>query len=259
MNMILPSERELDALFRRHHDDPLSHSWRIRMRHRFGYYATHKWYEAVLDHLVTEGCKWIDVGGGKSILPHNAKLSKELASRCDSLVGVDPSENINENTFVHQRVRSTIEDFHSESLFDLPTLRMVAEHIPSPKPAVESLARLIKPGGHVVIYTPNHWSPVSIAATLIPNRWHSFFTHLLWNTKEEDVFPTCYKMNTRNQLRVLFRDVGFTEVAFRHLANCSTFKRFRLTCFGELCLWRLLRLFSLNYPENDLLGVYLRL
>ena len=258
VNMTLPSEQDLAALFQRCSGDPASHGWRVRMRHWFGYYATQAWYEAVVDRLVTENSKWIDVGGGKSVFPYNVKLSEELAGRCELLVGVDPSDNINENTVVHQRVQSTIEDFHSEHLFDVATLRMVAEHIESPEPAVESLARLIKPGGHVVIITPHRWSPVSMVASLTPNRWHSFFTHLLWKTKDEDVFPTCYKMNTRKRLQKLFGDHGFQEVGFRHLANCATFHRFRLTCFGELCLWRCLRSLGLHYPENDLLGVYQR-
>jgi 2-polyprenyl-3-methyl-5-hydroxy-6-metoxy-1,4-benzoquinol methylase len=259
MNTILPSEKELNALFRRHSGDPLRHGWRVRMHYRFGYYSSEKQYEAVVDRLVTEGCKWIDVGGGKLIFPNGHKLSRELAGRCKLLVGVDPSEDIDENTLVHQRVKSTIEDFRSEELFDLATFRMVAEHIQHPQPVVQSLARLIMPGGKVVIYTPNRWSPVSIAASLIPNKWHSFFTHLLWNTTAEDVFPTCYKMNTRNRLRTLFRDGGFAEVGFAYLSNCSTFARFRITCFGELCLWRVFRAFRITYPENELLGIYERL
>jgi SAM-dependent methyltransferase len=258
-NIVLPSEHDLDALFRRHYGDPMGHGWRVKMHHRFGYHHPEKWYEAVVDCLVTDGCKWIDVGGGKSIFPYNPKLSKELADRCSLLVGVDPSNNIHENTFVHQQVQSVIEDFESDDTFDLATLRMVAEHIRQPELVVRSLARLIRPGCHAVIFTPNRWSPVSIASSLIPNRWHSSITHLLWNTNKEDVFPTCYKMNSRRQLRSLFINGGFIEADFAYLANCSTLQRFRPTCFGELCLWRLLSAFGIPYPENDLLGIYRRL
>jgi 2-polyprenyl-3-methyl-5-hydroxy-6-metoxy-1,4-benzoquinol methylase len=228
------------------------------MYHRFGYYSTETWYEAVVDRLVADGCKWIDVGGGKSVFPHNPELAKELANRCKLLVAVDPSDNLDENRLAHQRVQCTIEEFRSEEVFDLATLRMVAEHIQRPELVVESLARAIKPGGRVVVYTPNRWSLVSIAASLIPNKWHNVFTHLLWNTEAEDVFPTYYRMNTRKRLRSLFCDGGFSEAGFSCLASCSTFARFRPTCFGELCIWRLLRTLRVMYPENDLLGVYER-
>ena len=258
MKIEFPSEKDMNAFAWKRQGDPKNHGWRVRMHHRFGYFSSQKWYEAVVDRLVTDDSKWLDVGGGKTVFPYNKKLSEELASRCDLLVGVDPSDNIRENTIVHKQVHSTIEDFDSETGFDLATLRMVAEHIDSPRPAVQSLARLIKPGGHVVIYTPNRWAPVSLAASVIPNRWHSFFTRILWNTKDEDVFPTRYKMNTRKQLRSHFLEEGFDEANFRYLSNCSTFQRFRVTCFGELCAWRTLRLLGITYPENDLLGIYER-
>ena len=254
----LPSDSNLASLLRHHQGEVGSCGWRVKMRHRFGYFATEEWYAAVVDHLLDQKSKWIDVGGGKSIFPHNRKLSEELAERCELLVGVDPSDNIHQNTYVHEPVQGLIENFRSERRFDLATLRMVAEHIPNPEPSLESLSRLMNLGGYVVIYTPNRWAPVSIAASLVPYRWHSFLTHLLWQTKSEDVFPTCYKLNTRKRLNELFGDHGFKEVAFRYLGNCSTLSRFPGTQFAELSVWSLLHRMGMTYPENDLLGIYQR-
>ena len=125
---ILPSSyQELDQLFRRFFGDPARHGWRVRMRHRFGYAPGDYWYQAVVDRLVNDGCNWIDVGGGKSIMPFNEPLAAELASRCNLLVGVDPSENLNQNPYVGQRFVGMIEDYRSEPVFDLVTMRMVVE------------------------------------------------------------------------------------------------------------------------------------
>jgi SAM-dependent methyltransferase len=258
-NNLLPTQRDLQQHFDSLYGDVRKHGWRVRMRHRFGYYSSEDWYEATVDRLVTKGCSWLDVGGGKSVFPHNQRLSTALSQRCGFLVGVDPSENIEENPYVHQRAKCMIEEYQSERKFDLASLRMVAEHIQEPKPAIESLARLIKPGGKVVIFTPNRWSPVSVAASIIPFRLHQPITHLLWGTKGEDVFPTAYKMNTRNRLRTLFGEGGFSEIAFAYLDNCSVFQRFRISCFLELSLWWVFRKLRLRYPENNLLGVYERL
>lgn len=251
-----PTADALDELFREHHGDPSNHGWRVRMHHRFGYHSTPRRYEGFVDQLVDGDCQWLDVGGGKSVFPHNTKLSKALAKRCKHLVGVDPSPNIHQNQIVHEGHESTIEDFKTSELFDLATLRMVAEHVEHPKQAVQALARLVKPGGYVVILTPYKWAPVSIIAALVPNRWHSFFTGLLWNTKDEDVFPTRFRMNTRSALKTLFEDEAFDEAYFEHLSNCSTFQRFPLTCFIELSIWKVLNRFSITYPENDLLAIY---
>ena len=258
MNLKLLNKTDLESVARRLYGDPMQQGWRIRSYHRFGYYSPQTWYEAVVDRLVTPKCRWLDIGGGKSVFPHNAKLAKELAQRCTLLVGVDPSDNIYNNTVIHHAEKCMIEDFHSDNSFDLATMRMVAEHITDPKVVVAALARLVKPGGYVVIFTPNRWSVVPLMASLIPNKLHSFFTHLLWNTVETDVFPTFYKMNTRKRLRTLFDAGGFTEVWFKHLADCATLSSFKPTCLAELCLWRFFNSIGSNYPENNLLGVYVR-
>ncbi len=253
---ILPTKKNLLDDFHACYGDVRNHGWRVRMRHWFGYFDPENWYEALVDRLVIPQCSWIDVGGGKSIFPNNRGLAEKLARRCAFVVGVDPSDNINENKLVHERARCRIEEYRSDRFFDLATFRMVAEHIQEPESAVAALARLIKPGGKVVIYTPNRWSPVSIAAAVIPFRLHHSITNLLWQTKEEDVFPTVYKMNTRKRLRSLFENGDFRETGFAYLDNCSTFQRFRLSCFLELSLWRIFRTVGLTYPENNLLGVY---
>ena len=255
---VMPTPQEVEALVRRHYGPPCLRGWRVRMSHRFGFFSPEDWYQCVVARLVTAGCRWVDVGGGRSVFPYNTKLSMDLANRCALLVGVDPSDNVEHNELVHKAVKARIEDFTSEDKFDLATLRMVAEHIAEPKLLVRALSRLIKPRGHVVLYTPHRWSPVSIAASLIPNQWHHHVTRFLWNVDERDVFPTYYRMNTRRCLRRLFRDGGFDEVCFAYLANCSSFERFRVTYFLELCAWRSLRAIGLRYPECNLLGIYKR-
>lgn len=251
-----PSPTDLASRFFAEFGDVKNHGWRIRMRSRFGYHEPDAWYEAVVDRLVKEDCTWLEVGGGKIVFPGNRSLAERIVERCRHLVSVDPSDNLDENRFCHEKVKTTIAEYRSERRFDLATLRMVAEHIEDPASALASLARVVKTGGKVVIYTPNYWSPAAFFARLIPFRFHQFFTHFLWQTEQEDVFPTFYRMNTRRRLRDLFRRNGFEEVGFMYLGNCTTFQRFRCTCFLELLFWRVLRGLNLKYPENVLLGVY---
>ncbi len=258
MNDIWPAETDLDELFRCHYGDPMRHGWRVKMAHRFGYFSTDRWYEAVVDRLVTPGCRWVDVGGGRHVFPNNPELARELAGRCAFLLAVDPSDNVGDNSLAHDRRQSTIEDFTSDETFDLATLRMVAEHFQHPERSVASLSGLIKPGGHVVIYTPSIWSPLSLAAMIIPNRWHYHLTKLLWDTREKDVFPTYYRMNSRARLRSLFREGGFSEVVFAYLDSCSTWQRYRWTCYAEMSVWRVFRALGLRYLEHNILAIYRR-
>ncbi len=256
MTSLLPTRKNLEKIVQSRLGDQ-GPTWYARTRLRFGYFPKDIWYEATVDSLVTEETVWIDIGGGKTVFENNHALAQNLSERCSLLVGLDPSDNLDENQVVHQRVKSTLEKCRSERSFDLATLRMVAEHLPDPEAAVESLARLVKPGGRVVIYTPNRWSPISIASSIIPFRLHHPVKRLIWHTEEEDTFPTVYGMNTRRRLRHLFERGGFQETAFAYLDEATLLgKRPRMVYYVQLLLWRILQSAGLKCPENSLLGIY---
>jgi SAM-dependent methyltransferase len=250
---------EVEAVFSQKYGmDPSAMGWGPRFRFRFGYFTPDDYYEATVSRLITLGCTWLDVGSGRNLFPSNQSLARTLAQRCGLLVGVDPDETINENELVHERVRARIETFESKRTFDVITLRMVAEHVTDPEGTAAALARLTKPGGQVVVYTINRWSPVSIVTWLVPFRLHHLPKRLLWHSEEKDTFPVAYRMNTRRALRQVFGKHGFRESEFAYLDDCRTFARFRSMLILELCLWRCLHALGVTYPENCLLGVYER-
>jgi SAM-dependent methyltransferase len=185
-------------------------------------------------------------------------LTRDLAERCGLLIGVDSDDTIDENAFVHQRFKTRIEDFRSDKLFDLVTFRMVAEHITNPQQVIESLVKLTKPGGKVVIYTVNRWSPVPLITWMVPFRFHHSVKELLWGTERKDTFPVAYRMNTRGELVRLFEAENFRECYFGYLDDCRSLARFRVTLFLELCAWKFARSLGFRYPETCLLGVYER-
>jgi SAM-dependent methyltransferase len=255
---LAPTWTDLERMFYLKYGDPDATGWGPRMRFRHGYFTPEDFYEATVAKLVEEGCTWIDVGCGRDIFPDNRHLARVLAHRSGTLIGVDPDDRLDENPFVHQRVKCTIDDFHTDLTCDLVTLRMVAEHISDPRAAIASLARITRPGGKVVVYTVNRWAPVSILARIIPFGLHHPIKRLLWNTEERDTFPVVYRMNTRKRLARLFEVGGFTELYVDRLDDCRTSGRFRILHSLELMFRRLFRALGLRYPENCILGVYER-
>jgi len=255
--VMLPTEEELLGWDRHHSTRGKRRGWRVRMRRALGYFGPETWYQAVVSRLVTGQSRWVDVGGGHSVFPQSAKLSRELADRCELLVGVDPSENILRNEFVHQRSRTTIQEYQANTTFHLATLRMVAEHITNPDEVAASLARLVKPDGCVVIYTPNRWSLITVISAITPNRWHASLVRLLTpNRQSGDVFPAYYRMNMRRTLKHTFETHGFREVAFTYLDDSALMQRFRFACFLELIVWKTFHLLGIAYPENNILAIY---
>ena len=230
--------------------------WAPRRRLRFGYHPPADHYETLINKLVTEYTDWIDVGGGGALFPNNETLARVLSERARRLVGVDPSDNIDTNSFLHEHVKCRIQEYKTNEQFDLATLRMVAEHIMYPTSVIRALNRLLRHSGVVVVFTVNRWSPVTMVSRLLPFALHHPVKKIFWGSEEKDTFPTVYKMNTRKHLKKLFADNGFEEKLFAYLDDLSVFGRFKLLNYAELFMWQILKGLRLSYLENCLLGVY---
>lgn len=254
-----PTEAELRRFFWTKYGDPATGRSVPRLRHKFGCYSPDDFYELLVEKLVGPDTRWMDVGCGRNIFPSNSKLARRLADHCELLVGVDPDETLEDNTFVHRKLRSSIEQVEIDEPFNLITLRMVAEHVVEPERVLENLRRLTAVGGLVVIYTVNKWSPASIIAKLTPMGVHHTVKRFLWRTDEKDTFPVAYKMNTRKTLAALFEKFGFRERHFAFLDDTRTSNRFPALQVVELSVRNVLRFVGSKYPENCLLGVYERI
>jgi 2-polyprenyl-3-methyl-5-hydroxy-6-metoxy-1,4-benzoquinol methylase len=262
-NVVPPTAPLLARAFRRSpavlHDkygDLSKGGWAPKQRLGFGHLTPADWYEALLDALVTPQTVWLDVGCGRDLFPGNVATARRLADRCRKLVGIDPSDNIDDNAFVHQRLRMPIEAHPPGRAYDLITLRMVAEHLEAPEQVVRQLASLLLPGGQIVIYTVAGCSPSVLVAARTPLWVHHAAKRMLWRTEERDTFPTVYRMNTRKALRRLTCGEGLLEEMFAYLGDCRSTARFRLLQYVELSTWKILSLLRLHYPEGCILAVY---
>ena len=255
-NSLHITAQDLQELFLLKHGDPGRTGWSPRRRLRFGYYQPADYYEALVNKLVTAKTDWIDIGGGAALFPHNRPLSQLLSERAHRLVVVDPSDNIDRSPFPHERVRCLIEQYQTNDQFDLATLRMVAEHITNPSSVVQTLNRLLRQRGMVIIFTVNRWSPVTLVSNLFPFRLHYHIKKLFWGGEEKDTFSTVYRMNTRRRLKTLLGNYGFQERYFAYLDDLAVFSRFKFANYVELLVWRTLKRLHLRYPENCLIGVY---
>ena len=255
---ILPTPDDLARLFALKYGDPATTGPNPRRRHSHDYFLPADVYEATVANAIVPGCSWLDVGGGSSPFPDNPKLAAELAARTSHFVGVDPSANVHANPYTREKHEAFIENYHTDEPFDVATLRMVAEHVTEPGSVIASLARLLKPGGRVIILTVDLFSPITLASRFTPFGLHHPVKKLLWGGEEKDTFPTAYKMNTRRELRRLFTKGGFRESEFAHLDDCCTFSKFPLLNTLELLVWKGLWRVGLRYPECNLLGIYSR-
>lgn len=251
-----PDRTTLDQVFRLKYGPPERLGWGPTLRRRFDYYQPDDHYEALVSGLVLPGTRWLDVGCGRELFPFNQELAKVLSRRAGRLCGVDPDVTLDENPYVHEKVRARIDDYDGRHGFDLVTLRMVAEHIDDPERCLLAVDRALAPGGLCVVYTVNAASPVPLLTRGVPMSWRHHIKSFLWRTQAKDTFPTRFRMNSKSQLRRLFAGRGLQERLFLRVDDCRTLSRFRWLQALELRTRDLCRLVRMPYPEHCLLAVY---
>ena len=176
-------------------------------------------YGRVLSRYVVQSRRWLDAGCGHQLLgPGLEDLEKEIFSHARYACGVDldfPALQRHQN--LHGRARAVLDKLpFASGTFDLVSCNMVVEHLPNPESVVAEFWRVLTPRGFVVIHTPNtrNYAVIMgrIAKTLLPQQAIGKLVYWSEGRPSQDVFPTYYRANSRNDMRRLAGVVGFSEV-----------------------------------------------
>jgi SAM-dependent methyltransferase len=169
----------------------------------------------------------LDVGCGRGShtddqVPFRKQL-RTLKDKVRKVIGIDVDEAARENPFLDEfhLLTGAVWPVASDSI-DLIVCDNVMEHVADPEGFFSEVGRVLKDGGYLCIRTPNRWGYVAIAATLVPNRFHSRVTSAVQDgRKHEDVFPTLYCCNTVGKMRRMMRAHGLDSVVYPYEAEPS--------------------------------------
>lgn len=120
-----------------------------RFEKRYGH-----WKRVRLVNKFKPAGKWLDIGCGSGLNLQEAQFWKRW-----DLYGLEPVASM--ATYVQERLgipvfNTNLEEFSChEGEFDIVTMWDVLEHLPYPVEALEQVGRLLKPGGLLVLSTPN--------------------------------------------------------------------------------------------------------
>jgi SAM-dependent methyltransferase len=133
-----------------------------------------------------------------------------LAGRVRRVVGVDVTDEPHDNKNIDDALKADLARLPlRDEQFDMVIVSHVAEHLTAPEAVFRELARVLRPGGRLLLLTPNRWHYVPLVARLVPYRLHVLFNR--WRGVDaRDVFPTAYRANTARRLRALASGVGLT-------------------------------------------------
>jgi ubiquinone/menaquinone biosynthesis C-methylase UbiE len=176
-----PRER-CDELRRRHYD-------------LAGYGGPLDRYREAIRRCLRPDMAVLDAGCGSSM-----PFLREIKPHVRYAVGVD-LERLRKDPAGPDGCRADVGHlpFRDQS-FDLVISMSVIEHLEDPSRVFREFHRVLKPGGAVIVQTPNRYDYVSLIAHFTPFSFHRWIVPRVQNRAAEDVFPTRYRANTRRSL-----------------------------------------------------------
>jgi ubiquinone/menaquinone biosynthesis C-methylase UbiE len=169
----------------------------------------------------------LDVGCGRGAGDEDnvnyRKNIRVLKGKSKKVIGIDVDKNgqYNQGLDEFHHIESQYWPIEDNSI-NLLVCDNVLEHIPNPDQFFKEINRVLKDGGYVCIRTPNRWSYIALAASLIPNKWHTKVTSFVQDGRaDEDVFPTVYKCNSTRKLKKIMSHNGIDCVVYNYEATPS--------------------------------------
>jgi ubiquinone/menaquinone biosynthesis C-methylase UbiE len=154
--------------------------------------------------LVHENAWVLDAGCGTGKF-----AAKRLRGINYFLTGLDVCETAGKNQHVNFRVGGSVSSLpFADSSFDVIYGRWLVEHLENPVVAMREFYRVLKPGGRVAIFTTNLLHYYGGTAKVTPHWFHLWFNRRR-GFREDDIFPTFYRANTRRRLNELLVESGF--------------------------------------------------
>jgi ubiquinone/menaquinone biosynthesis C-methylase UbiE len=201
---------------------------------------------------------WLDLGCGRRPFPEwMSEHARRVVSRARHAVGIDLDlDSLRDHTAYRDKLMATAEALPFPSgTFDIVSANMVVEHVEDPVRMLREVRRVLKPGGAFVFHTSNrrHW-PLVLAAR-VPERLKLAMVSLLEARKADDVFPTHYRINDEERVRVLAAKAGFRIERLEQLSSSAVTVVLGPVVLAELLWIRLIRQARLAHLRSNLIVV----
>ena len=171
-------------------------------------------FEGAVRGLLRPEHALLDVGCGST-----APVLRNFRETCARLVGIDVVDLDVEIPGIELYRADLARIPLPDASIDVVMARSVMEHIEDPAAVYRELVRVLRPGGRLVFLTPNLWDYASLAACVIPNRWHGTLVAKMEGRDEEDVFPTYFKTNTFGAVKRWCHESGFELESFQYVGQ----------------------------------------
>ncbi len=193
---------------------------RLRERYRQGHPhwrpATEA-YESLIRDQLSSDALLLDLGCGRG------GIVEQLGHPLERVVGVDPDER---SLLEHRLDLIRLVAFSdclpfADRSFDLILASWLLEHLAAPAQTFEEIARVLRPGGHLVFMAPNSRHPLahlnrSLGRFASLQRW---LVERFYGRSGEDTFSTHYRANSAEALSQFARQNGLKLVNLQFIPD----------------------------------------
>jgi ubiquinone/menaquinone biosynthesis C-methylase UbiE len=137
------------------------------------------------------------------------------------IIGLDQDPKLlARNTIVDSKLSGDGEHIPlPDTSLDMVVSEFVLEHLEHPKTVFQEIHRVLKPGGYVVIITPNLLHPVFLLSLITPHGFHIWYRQTFFDKHEHDTHKTYYRANTRRTLQKLVSASGLQIESMQSVSN----------------------------------------
>lgn len=163
-------------------------------------------YQRFISSALFKDCVVLDAGCGDFGMIGNFK---NIPSQ---IIGVDINNDLlKANEIVSRKIQASLEDIPlSSGSVDIVVSEFALEHLENPNKVFKEIFRILKSGGRFIFITSNVKNPAMFTSKLLPNFTHQLLRQKFLKKKEE-AHKTFYKINTKEELLGLSKEVGFRE------------------------------------------------
>ncbi len=212
--------------------------------------------DLVREALSGGGLRVLHAGCGRD----KGEITSPYRDRCE-VVGVDLDEQAGarfHSTFMLGSVEDMGGLFPGEH-FDVICCENVIEHLHEPLAAWREFARVLRPGGRLLVQTPNFLSYKAQAAWLLPQSVHLALGRRRYGVAEPEMYPTLYRCNTSRALTRAAAATGLTPARLIHRNNGATWLRDTPLLGSALKAWhRALDRPALEWARCTIVGEFVK-
>ena len=220
--------------------------------------SQYRYKDILFANLPDRKFTWLDLGCGHQVFTDwMTQEQQAMLEKTQLAVGVDQDiPSLKAHSGLDLKLCADISVIPiKDAMFDVISANMVVEHVSDPDKMLKEVCRLLKPGGLFVFHTTNSANPMLWTATKVPEGLKLKLIYLLEGRKSEDVFPTCYKINTPDQVRGLAARSGLAVEKIDLVSTSAVTQLLTPLAILELFFIRMLRNPKLENLRTNLVCV----